>query len=58
MSEPQTDLAPESVELTPEQIKARRRRNLWIALSIGGFMLLVFLITLAKLGANVIERPL
>jgi hypothetical protein len=47
-----------AVELTPEQIKARGRRNIWIALSVGGFMLLVFLITLAKLGANVIERPL
>lgn len=58
MNKPQTDLAPEAVELTPEQIKARGRRNIWIALSVGGFMLLVFLITLAKLGANVIERPL
>jgi hypothetical protein len=39
---------PESVALTPEQIKARGRRNLWLALSIGAFVLLVFLITMTR----------
>lgn len=48
----------EHVKLTPEQEKARGRRNLVIALSIGAFMLLVFLITLAQLRAGVLERPL
>jgi hypothetical protein len=48
----------ETVELTPDQIRARKRRNLWLALSIGGFMLLVFLITVARLGASVAERTL
>jgi len=48
----------ETVRLTPEQEKARKRRNLWIALSLAGFMALVFFITLAKLGANVMNRPL
>ncbi len=43
---------------TPEEIAARKRRNLWLALSIGAFMVLVFSITLAKLGANLLERPL
>jgi hypothetical protein len=46
------------VVLTPEQLKARKRRNIWIAVSLGAFMLLVFLITLAKLQAGVLERPL
>lgn len=46
------------VVLTPEEQKARNRRNLWIAVSLGAFMLLVFLITLAKLQAGVLERPL
>lgn len=46
------------VTLTPDQLRARRRRNLWIALSIGAFVVLVFLITIAKLKAGVLERPL
>ena len=39
----------ESVSLTPDQIAARKRRNFWLALSIGAFVLLVFAITLAKM---------
>ncbi|NWG53290.1 MAG: hypothetical protein HXY28_06180 [Hydrogenophilaceae bacterium] len=50
--------ARETVKLTPEQERARRRRNLWIALSLAAFMALVFFITLAKLGAAVLDRPL
>lgn len=38
----------EPVILTPDELKARKRRNLWIALSLGAFMLLVFLITMVK----------
>ena len=48
----------EPVIMTPEELKARKRRNLWLALALGAFMLLVFLITLAKLQAGVLERPL
>lgn len=44
----------ETVILTPEQVKARNRRNLWIALAIGGFMALVFAITLAQMNAGVV----
>lgn len=47
-----------TVTLTPEELRARKRRNLWIALSIGAFVVLVFLITIAKLKAGVLERPL
>ena len=43
---------------TPDEHKARNRRNLWIALAIGAFMVLVFFITLAKLQAGVLDRPL
>lgn len=39
---------PETVTLTPEQTKARSRRNVWIALSIAAFVVLVFLITMTK----------
>jgi hypothetical protein len=44
----------ETVILTPEEVKARKRRNIWIAISVGGFMALVFAITLAQMNAGVI----
>jgi uncharacterized membrane protein (DUF485 family) len=44
--------------MTPEELKARKRRNLWIALSVAAFVLLVFFITLAQLKAGVMDRPL
>lgn len=46
------------VILTPEELRARKRRNLWIALSVAAFVTLVFFITLAKLQAGVLDRPL
>lgn len=49
MTKPHTD---ETVVLTPEELKARSRRNIWIALAIGAFVLLVFLITMTKLQAG------
>lgn len=45
---------PETVVLTPEQAKARSRRNLWIALAIGAFVVLVFLITMTKVQDGII----
>jgi hypothetical protein len=47
-----------NVILTPEELKARKRRNLWIALAVGAFMLLVFAITLSQMQASVLDRPL
>jgi hypothetical protein len=41
-------VSEQPVTLTPEEVKARSRRNLWIALSIAAFVVLVFLITMAK----------
>jgi hypothetical protein len=41
----------ETVTLTPEQERARKRRNLWLALSVAAFMLLVFLISISKMAA-------
>jgi hypothetical protein len=38
----------EPLIMTPEELAARKRRNLWIALSIGAFIVLVFLITMVK----------
>jgi len=42
----------ERVTLTPEQAKARKRRSLWIALALFAFCILVFLLTMTRLGAN------
>lgn len=44
--------------MTPDELKARKRRNLWLAVAIGAFVLLVFLITLVRLQAGVLDRPL
>jgi hypothetical protein len=38
---------------SPEAIKARNRRSLAIALALGAFVILVFVITLARMGAHV-----
>jgi hypothetical protein len=48
----------EMVRLTPEEQKARNRRNLWIAVCLVAFMVLVFVVTLARLKAGVLDRPL
>lgn len=42
----------ETVTLTPEQEKARKRRNMWLAISIAAFCALVFAITIAKMHAG------
>lgn len=42
--------------MTPEAEKARNRRNMLLALAIGGFVLLVFLVTIVKMKAGVLER--
>jgi hypothetical protein len=40
----------ETVKLTPEQEKARKRRSQWTALALFAFVILIFAITIAKLG--------
>lgn len=42
----------DEIILTPEQVRARGRRNLVIALSIVGFVVLVFFVTMARMSAN------
>ena len=44
--------------LTPEQQKTRRQRNVAIAFAIGCFVLLFYVVTIAKLGPGVLSRPL
>lgn len=44
--------------LTSEQKKARQQRNVAIALAIGAFVLLFYIVTITKLGPGVLNRPL
>lgn len=46
------DFAP-----TPEFEKQRKSRNLAIGLALAAFVALVFLITIARLGGDVLNRP-
>lgn len=50
--------AASGITPTPEQLRARRRRNIAIALAIGAFAILFYVITIAKLGTGVLNRPL
>ncbi|WP_202899156.1 hypothetical protein [Methylocapsa aurea] len=49
---------PEGITLTPAQLKSRRQRNVAIGIAIGFFVLLFYVVTIAKLGPGVLERPL
>lgn len=46
------------VELTEQQRKSRRARNIALALALAGFVVLLYIGTWAKLGANILNRPL
>ncbi|MGO4704723.1 hypothetical protein AB4072_02960 [Microvirga sp. 2MCAF38] len=45
-------------QLSPDELKRRRRRSLALALTLGALVLLIFAVTLAKLGPQVLQRPL
>lgn len=48
----------EGVVLTPEQLRRRRARNIAIASVLGFLALLFYVVTIVKLGPNVLNRPL
>lgn len=48
----------EGVVLTPEQLKRRRARNIAIAGLLGFLAVLFYVVTIVKLGPNVLNRPL
>lgn len=41
--------------MTPEEARARSRRNLAIGLALAGFVVLMFVLTLVRLKAQVLE---
>ena len=54
MAETPEHKAPEL--LTPEEKAKQRQRNLAIALGLTAFVVIVFLVTILRLGASVAER--
>lgn len=48
----------QGVTLTPEQLKSRRQRNIAIGLAVGFFVLLFYVVTIAKLGPGVLRSPM
>jgi hypothetical protein len=53
-------IAPIQPRMGPEgaeQAKARNMRNIVLGLSLLGFVILIFVVTLVKLGGNVAARP-
>jgi hypothetical protein len=49
---------PPSPRLTPEEQKRRRKRSLALALTLGGLVLLFYVVTIAKIGPQILQRPL
>lgn len=47
---------PDFVKLTDEQVQARKRRNVAIALGLVGFIVLVFIVTVTNLQRNTEAR--
>ena len=46
------------VKLTEQQLRARRARSIAIALALGAFVIMIFLVTIVRLGGNVLTRPM
>ena len=53
-------LAPKDrgIVLTPQQLKSRRARNVAIGLAIAALVVLVYVLTIAKLGGHVGDRAI
>ena len=49
---------PPPTALTPQQVKARRSRNIAIALTLGALVVLFFAMTIVRMGGSVMDRPM
>jgi len=52
------DRPEQGIKLTEQQSRARRNRSIAIALALGAFVVVIFLVTMVKLGGNVLTRPM
>jgi hypothetical protein len=57
MGEPQRN-DEDGIVLTPEQKRRQRVRNIAIAVTLVGLVVIFYAITIVKMGANVLNRPL
>ena len=57
MTEPDAESTPLAAAADAAN-RARRGRNLAIALGLVGFVVLVYLVTVFRMGGNVLDRPL
>ena len=48
----------EGIVLTPEQQRSRRNRNIAIGIAVAFFVALFYVVTIAKLGSHVLDRPM
>jgi hypothetical protein len=46
-----------NIKLTPEQLCARRSRSIAIALALGAFVLVIFAVTIVRLGSGALAGP-
>ncbi len=53
-----TAMELDTVKPTEAQKKARRNRNVAIAVALGVFVILVYVTSIVKLGSAVLDRPL
>jgi hypothetical protein len=55
-----TDKTPveDGIRLTPAQLKARKMRNIAIGLSLGALVVIFWAMTIVRLGATVMQRPM
>ena len=48
----------ETVELTERQVKARRGRSIAIAIALAAFVVIMYLITVIRMGPAVLDRAM
>ena len=46
------------IVLTDDEARKRRSRSVALGLVLGGLVILLFVVTIAKIGGNIINRPL
>lgn len=55
---PGSGAAEPGLVLTPQQVRSRRTRNIAVGLLVGLLIVLIYVLTIAKLGPGVLDRPL
>lgn len=52
------EVFPEIAKLTPDDLARQKSRSRALGLVLGALVILFFVVTIAKLGGNVLNRPL